>query len=282
MKTSKVKELTPHAIFHYWIAERLKILERKRLCEPKPWTDDVILQSYRFCNVRREDDTVTEWVRVNWRNPNIKDKDLFFAMIVARLFNLPETLQAIGYPVPWNLKSNRVGRILRQRRQAGFKVFNAAYIVSTNGISTDKVDYLLDHVLQPAWQQRESLRPKAGDTLNEFHSRLIQCNGLGSFIAAQVIADTKHCAKLRKAADWLSFAASGPGSRRGLNRLLGRPHNAAWTEKAWRTAFAPVAAMCYRHYSIDAQDTQNCLCEYDKYCRVLHGQGRPKRKYPGA
>ena len=31
----------------------------------------------------------------------------------------------------------------------------------------------------------------------------------------------------------------------------------------------------------DMQDLQNCLCEFDKYMRILHGTGRSKRGYPG-
>lgn len=32
---------------------------------------------------------------------------------------------------------------------------------------------------------------------------------------------------------------------------------------------------------LDAQDLQNCLCEFDKYERVRMGQGRPRSRYPG-
>jgi hypothetical protein len=45
---------------------------------------------------------------------------------------------------------------------------------------------------------------------------------MGSFQSGQVLANLKY-GQLKSAADWWTFAASGPGSRRGLNRVLGVP-----------------------------------------------------------
>ena len=42
----------------------------------------------------------------------------------------------------------------------------------------------------------------------------------GGFISGQIVADMKYVAPLRDAPDWWNFAVSGPGSRRGLNRVL--------------------------------------------------------------
>jgi hypothetical protein len=71
-----------------------------------------------------------------------------------------------------------------------------------------------------------------------FHEQLIKFDGLGSFIAAQVIADLKYIEPFKFAIDWWTFAASGPGSRRGLNRVA-RPTqsvDANWIEGVWREA----------------------------------------------
>lgn len=270
----------------YWITERHHIACLRQRGLPKPWTKDPILQDYRFCNVYREWDTVTQWIRDNWRDPYSDiDPDLWFAMVVARLINWPGTLQAIGYPVPWNPK--RFCRAIHDRQARNEKAFSGAYIVSTNGRAMDKADYLSEHVLAPLWASRASLRPTEKDTLASYHARLTQFNGMGSFMAAQVVADLKYVEPLIGAVDWWDWAASGPGSRRGLNRVLGFPVNHPWREQDWLKDLQRLYAQVSPRLKtlemppLHAQDLQNCLCEFDKYMRTLNGEGRPRATYPG-
>lgn len=270
--------------FFAFIKERERVRLNKEAGRPKPWTTDPILQRYRFCNVNREDDSVTKWVCENWRKPHADDPDLWFAMVIARLLNLPASLQALDWPVPWDRV--RFLATLRLRKEAGEKNFNAAYIVSTNGRAMAKELYLADEVLEPLWRSRAHLQPKTGDSLNSYHMLLGQFQGLGSFMTAQVIADLKYTPPLNKAADWHTFAASGPGSRKGLNCVLQRPVDASWKEDDWwgalgrlRAAVEPMFAAAGMEM-IHNQDLQNCLCEYSKMCKALAG-GRPKQLYPG-
>jgi len=87
----------------YWMDERDKIRDRKSSGASKPWTEDKVLQAFRFCNVRREDDTVTRWLAQNWRHASYWDQHNFVpAMIFARIINWPPTLEEIGFPLVWN------------------------------------------------------------------------------------------------------------------------------------------------------------------------------------
>jgi hypothetical protein len=108
-------------------------------------------------------------------------------------------------------------------------------------------------------------------------------NGLASFMAAQVVADLKYARGPKKWADFHTFAASGPGSKRGLNRVLGRDKDAPMPEAEFRRVLAmlrlAVSARLASWEPITAQDIQNCLCEYDKYERARTGEGRPKQLY---
>jgi hypothetical protein len=143
----------------------------------------------------------------------------------------------------------------------------------------DKVAYLIG-VLERA----HKVLPLAGvaPTCSAYWRALQGLEGFGSFMAAQVVADLKNAAfhPLAKAPDFWTFVAMGPGSKRGLNRLLGRHIH---------TAMSPLAFQGYMEDLADevpamihAQDLQNCLCEFDKYQRVLTGEGRSKRKYAGS
>lgn len=281
MLISEVARLEPFEQLVYWIKERKSILLKKNANKPKPWTDDTILQQYRFCNVHREDDKVTRWIADNWRSPRAAQPDLWFAMVVARLFNLPETLAVLSFPVPF--LPITMEHQLWARKTRGSNLFNGAYIVSTNGKKMDKVRYLIDLVLLPMWDNKGKIRPRKHDTLAKFHTRLMDYDGMGSFMAGQVVADIKYVEPLLHAPDWWTFAAPGPGSKRGLNRLIGNPKGDAWPKGMWEATLYEVREdLLKRGIKLHGQDLQNCLCEFDKYCRVLlNEEGRPKQKYLG-
>jgi 5-hmdU DNA kinase, helical domain len=264
-----------------FMKERHAIYVRRNLEQPAPWTNDPILRDYRFCNVFRNLDRVTEWIHANWCEPHKDDPDLWFAICVARLLNLPESLEVVGYPVPWD--TVKFSRKIQKHRAAGGKCFNAAYIVSTNGISSDKIVYIVHDVLTPLWRNRETLRPTKEDTLMSWHLHLMMYNGMGNFIAAQVVADLKHFDKyLLHAPDHATFVAPGPGSIRGLSVIEGRKIKQA---DEFRLALArldeKIAPMVKSAGMppVDRQDLQNCLCEFSKYMRAVNTGQMPKQKY---
>jgi len=267
-----------------FINERERVRENKEAKKPWPWTKDPILSKYRFCNVHREDDKVTRWITHNWREPFEESQELWFAIVFARLFNLPRTLSEVGINDVMLWRPEKLRKRLRELREDG-PIFNGAYIVSTNGKAMDKVDYLIQCVLGPLWAARKGLRPTKGITLSYYHEKLMQFDGLGSFMAAQVVADLKYVEPLRSASDWYTWAASGPGSRRGLNRVFDRPVDARWYEPEWLEQLTKLRAALLKNLppwgeELHAQDLQNCLCEFDKYERVRLGEGRPKQLYP--
>lgn len=269
--------------FLAFVREREAVRQRKEAGEPSPWTTDPVLQTYRFCNIRREDDRVTRWIGENWRDPHADDPDLWFAMVVARFVNWPDTLAEVGYPVPWNPK--RWLKVAHERKAKKQKIWTGAYMIRADSGRPrgDKAEYQSESVFGPLWKKRKQLRPQPGDTLNSYHMLLGMFHGFGSFLAAQIVADLKYAPPLNRASDWMTFAASGPGSRRGLNRVTGREKNSPWHEDEWRLELARVQEWLNRGLGwsepLHAQDCQNATCEWDKHERVRLGEGRPRAKY---
>lgn len=270
--------------FNNFIVARERVRERKEAGQQPPWIDDRILQNYRFCNVRREDDKVTRWINDNWRTPLGHDPDLWFWMLVARLVNNPDTLMRLNFG-KWN--EEKFIKTLELLQINGIKTWGGAYIVSTNGVTMPKAQYIAKHVLTPAWGCRKLIRPRQHDSLYQFCCRLLTLNGVQGFIAGQVIADAKYADEdLFEAVDWDTFAISGPGSRRGLNRVYERPVDAPWKEDRWHEHLSSLRETALRMLpkplrDLHAQDIQNCLCEFDKYERVRLGEGKPRATYKG-
>ena len=268
-----------YEMFLYWIRERECIRQAKESEKPKPWSHDEVFQKTYFCNVHREDDRVTRWIRSNWppayNQPSWRHT---VAMAVARFVNKPETLATLSYP---QQGMSRGWCDAWSYAMSQPKAWGGAYLVSTNGRAMPKPQYILEHVLLPLEQALEGF---SCSTLASTHHYLTGLEGLGSFMSGQIIADCKNSPghELYTAPDWWTWCAHGPGSLRGMAWVRGM-------DKCTPTVF-------YEHIDvlmdqvkedipqikIHAQDLQNCLCEFDKYCRVFYNTGRSKRRYDGA
>jgi hypothetical protein len=121
-------------IFWYWINERHKIFELRKEGKPFPWTKDKILQEYKFTNPFRQHDRVTqEWVKryVTLIGTALvaKDEDLLFQVAMFRLFNWPETYDALRFGLTSRWDVEKAIKILHERQKEGKKVFTGAYII---------------------------------------------------------------------------------------------------------------------------------------------------------
>ena len=279
-----------------FIAERQNIYVKKEAGLEKPWSDDPIFQNYKFCNVYRENDRVTKWIAENWRDAHQEDEYLWMAMAIARYVNWPETLAEMKYP-NWKKKAihgngephwkETLYCVLENRKARGDKVFGNAYMITTHRHKVEKNHYVVNAVLATLWDDRTELTAGNFSTLKQFHAALAARPGVGSFMAAQIIADVKYARPYNKISDWYTFAASGPGSRRGLNRVFNQHPDSPWTEQEWKYLLDQLLfklnsfVQDARLPSIHAQDLQNCLCEFDKYERIRLNEGRIKARYPG-
>jgi len=279
----------------YWIKERDNIRQLKEAGKPKPWSTNPVMQSVYYCNVNREDDRVTRWIRSNWTYPvkydDFSDEEstaasYTFAMVVARIFNQPDTLADLMQPIDFDadlgLWLENAETVLAERKAAGKLIWNGAYIISTNGKAMPKADYCL-YLLGKLAKDKDIIDNCT--TLAEAHKRLMTVEGLASFLAGQVVADLKNTIghPLNKAPDWFSFSAPGPGSLRGLEWF--------WEEKITSRNYQTAIDKAHEIVEYELPDSildilchqnfQNCFCEYSKYMKVSNQTGRSKRKYAG-
>lgn len=254
----------------YWVNEREKVRFKKLNGDPKPWSDDPIFQTTYFCNVHREHDKVTQWVAKNIR-PHYADWLYEFNVIFSRFINWPPTLEVVGYLYVRDYE--RIKAKLKELAKEG-KIWGSAYVVTTHGLKMDKIDYLCDRVLTSIPDSFDFTSCAAAA------ESLMVVEGVSTFMAAQIVADLKNTRghALSSAPDWWTFALPGPGSRRGMDWLYGRHI----TDKEWYKRLPEVQSLLEANgVTLCAQDTQNVLCEFDKFMRIKTRTGRSKRGYNG-
>jgi hypothetical protein len=274
----------------YWVREREQIRLRKDVHrDPQPWTRDEILSTYRFCNVRREDDRVTLWVRDHIRKPFAGHPYLWLMLCIARQINWPETLEMLiasygCWPDQEGFDPREMTSQLNARKERGGKVYTGAYMISAPSTKgADKQLYIAEVVLGELWRRRDIFANHFLGTpsLRRTHELIMRSNGWGQFMAYQAVVDMRFTGILQHADDALSWAAAGPGTIRGLNRLHGRPTDAALAQDQARKEMRAIYEVVESETGVamDFSDVPNILCETDKYLRVKNGEGKPRALY---
>ncbi len=239
--------------FAAYMKERHRVYLRREAGEKAPWTNDPIIRDGRFCNVFRELDTVTIWVRKNIREAFAHHPDLWFMLCIARYINWPQTLALLQTGDPENgvnrLYKNAwpdaaffhpkyITAALEDIASTGDKVYTGAYMIRAESdpnkvwYSWTKHRYIAEIVLGKVWEKQRRFRDlldrgAGGDpavTLERVWAmfQAPEFTGWGPFMAYEVVTDLRHTRYLRNAPDIYTWANAGPGAIRGLNRLYGR------------------------------------------------------------
>jgi hypothetical protein len=268
-------------ILCYWIQERENIRKRREAGQPPPWSTDPILSGYRWCNVRRMDDKVSKWILAWHRQyPEVGFRQRIIAAVAGRLINWPDTLATLPYPGVYKEAAWTKG--LAERHNTGQKVFTGAYIIN-GALGGPKILQVTQKILAPLWDARMEA-PILPGTMEEVWRWLNGKPGIGSFMAGQAVADLRHIHPELPWKDRMFWAPEGPGSLRGVNRLLGRPLESRlprgeWLDVVRRAYGAAAARLPVTFKRLELMDLQNCLCEYDKFRRLTLKEGTVRSRY---
>jgi hypothetical protein len=159
------------------------------------------------------------------------------------------------------------------------------------------------------------MRGGSGSTDLQFAFKWLQdFDYLGSFHSYEIVTDLRHTKLLGRARDVNKWANIGPGCRRGMNRIMERTRPGDVSgRKRWglklpdEDVLSEMRALLSN--SLDARywpqfsktagwsknagefrgagdwprwemrDVEHTLCEFDKFERVHHGEGRPRGKF---
>ena len=109
----------------------------------------------------------------------------------------------------------------------------------------------------------------------------MRLDGWGKFMAYQAVVDMRFTRLLEGAADVQTWAAAGPGTIRGLNRLYGRDIDCVLSQEQALSEMRTIYKIAEAETGVkmDFSDVPNILCEIDKYLRVRSDEGKMRALY---
>tara|TARA_R100001369_G_scaffold87787_1_gene123589 strand:+ start:150 stop:1097 length:948 start_codon:yes stop_codon:yes gene_type:complete len=294
--------------FFYWINERHAIYQKRVIGLPRAeWTNDPILQEYKFTNPFRENDRVTMWMRNNWTKPNDNKShaEIIFNCCLFRMVGTIEFAEEhswVNFSAGWDPEKTK--DLIKNRIAEGKRTFTGAYIITNQGLKLPKADVVVDHFLKPIYKYAGEIASTAStsNSLKATHKKLSEHRGWGGggFMSYEVITDLNYTPVLRDAVDKFTWANAGPGAKRGLNRIWDKPLTKSMNQQVANEGMQELLEMGtpdsrYTLYTcscngylvgdhvpadqIDMRTIEHSLCEWDKYERVRLGQGRPRSKF---
>ncbi|WP_161607143.1 nucleotide kinase domain-containing protein [Myxococcus xanthus] len=284
----KVLRATP--IFDtYWrfAAERQEVFFRRLSGAPTPWTDDPVLRSFRFTNVYRASDRVSQYLirRVVYEGPQ-EEEEVFFRVLLFKLFNRIETwelLEARLGELTWkSFDFSRADAVLSAAIQSGVRLYSAAYIMPSPllGLVRKHSNHL--ELLRRMMADHAPRKVVSARSLREVFQALRAYPSLGDFLAYQFAIDLNYSELMRF--EESEFVVAGPGARSGIGKCFSDTGGMREDEVIYA-----VTRMAEQEFSrlglgfrtlwgraLQPIDCQNLFCEVDKYSRVVHPEATPE------
>lgn len=300
--------------FWYFLHERMSIYEKRVLLkQPAPWTDDPILQYYRFTNVVRDMDKLSIYVRNHILckidepvdDVELRKKSVLLNIMTFRIWTKIDTYNVIGFldlADPDMLKKWEVSKQkLLQRREDGIANFTGVFFInhlhskecaSTNNKTFNAIamiDYWIrniDTIYDTATIKCKSLVEQVA-----YFQSLPSIGWFNAYeFACDVAMVTRYCTN--HLVEWTQDNGTnvGPGAERGINFIFINKGGMSdyecilylrsiWKHEMQSRGYYDDFVRCLPkelHGDIDLRVIEHCLCETHKYIKALEGTGRPK------
>lgn len=249
-----------------------------------PWSDDPIIQTYKFTNAYRASDRVSQYLIKNViYSGDWSDTDSVLRILLFKLFNKIETWELLesqfGEISSKTFDVDKYSFVLDAAMAAGGRIYSAAYIMPSGSrkkygqIKKHHFHLLLinDLIKNGFPQKMSSVR-----SMREGYELLLNIESVGKFLAYQFITDLNYSELINfKESD---FVVPGPGALDGIKKsfvTLGdySPEDVIHMmfdeqEEHFQRLDLDFNSLWGR--PLQLIDCQNLFCEVDKYSRVAH------------
>jgi 5-hmdU DNA kinase-like protein len=275
----------------YWrfAAGRQAIFFRRLRGESPPWSDDPILQTYKFCNAYRASDRVSQFlIRDVTYQPDFSPEDTFLRIVMFRLFSKIATwrlLETTHGPIgARSFDPDTYATTLEAVLSRGETIYTNAFILSAGGTFGRRRKHrnhlaLVERMLHDGLPRRVAKTR----TLEEVYRLLLDYPMIGPFIAYQLAIDLNYSELIDF--DENDFTMPGPGAERGIRKCFvstgsqSLPRVIHWMVDRQQDEFARLGIEFQSLWGrpLHAVDCQNLFCEVDKYARVAFPELRSNR-----
>ena len=266
---------------------------------PAPWTEDPIIQQYKFCNAFRASDRATQHLirNVIYRDDfSSNAEDVMLRILLFRFFNNVQTAKyledEIGEPRAATFDVETYGWAMDQRINGGQSVFGGAFILSGTQVFSKRDKHtnylaLIKHMMETGVTQKAVWAKSFEEVYEMLHSYPL----IGNFMAYQIATDINYSEIIDFPEN--SFTKAGPGAERGIDKCFEDKFNATYEDVIrwmvdhqetecfrlgidpshlwiWGNRWPPRDAYMKKSLArpLMCIDVQNLFCETDKYLRV--------------
>lgn len=283
---SRLAPAKPTVVYQtYWrfAAERQAIFFARLANRPPPWTNDPILQEYKFTNAYRASDRVSQYlIKQVIYDGDPSAEDVFFRTMLFKVFNRIDTWELLTREVGAisfaTYSFRRYDAILSKAIDAGDRIYSAAYIMPSGGrLSEDGRKHRM-HLKLIERMMREELPARFADvpSMGKAFELLRTYPTIGDFLAYQYVTDLNY--STLTGFSEMEFVAPGPGALNGIRKCfsdLGGLSEADIIKVVADRQQAEFERLGLSFQSLWGRplqliDCQNLFCEVDKYARVKH------------
>jgi hypothetical protein len=272
----------PDAYDAYWrfAAERQSVFFQRFRGEPPPWTNDPILQTYKFCNAYRASDRASQFlIRDVIYQSNFSPDDTLLRTVLFRLFSKIATWQVLesahGPVTTRTFNRDAFGATLERALASGESIYTNAFILCANDAFGHRRKHR-NHLALVEAMLRDGLPTKIAQarSLEEVYRHFIDYPMIGPFMAYQLAIDINYS----ELTDFNEndFTMPGPGAIRGIKKCfvdtgsLPMPDIIHWMVDRQEYEFNRLGLAFQSLWGrrLHAIDCQNLFCEVDKYARI--------------
>ena len=284
--------VTTPAFDTYWrfATERQLVFFRRIRGEQGPWTEDPILQKFRFTNAYRVADRVSQYLISQVQGSGPQDgANLFLRTLLFKLFNRIETWQllerSVGTITIDSYDCRVLDEILSDAMQRGQRIYSAAYIMPAGGREGTPKHRMHLRLLESMIHENLPARLAISRSMAGAFDLLRSYPTIGDFLAYQYVTDLNYSRLLDFSE--MDYVVPGPGAKSGIRKCfadLGSYSESdiiRWMADHQEQEFGKrgLAFPTLWGRPLQLIDCQNLFCEVDKYARVHHPDiaGRSRR-----
>jgi hypothetical protein len=299
--TKRTKPKLSIAYNTYWkfASERQNVFFKRFNGESFPWTKDKILNEYKFTNVYRATDRVSQYLIKNVIYKGSQEpEEIFFRLILFKIFNRISTWEVLesefGRISFKDYSFKQYDKVLSEVMQHKIPIYSAAYIMASG---RTKFGYERKHqnhlrLIELMIKEKVPYKLQHCKSMSEAYNLFHSYPTIGDFLAYQYVTDINY-STLTNFTE-MEFVKAGPGARDGIAKCF---------KDFGEYSFEDIIHLMVENQeqefdrlnldfknlwgrNLQLIDCQNIFCEVDKYSRVAHpeilgasNRTRIKQKY---